>query len=603
MSRDDVPTDLLIAEGPSTEPVVDDEEPASFVASDERYRVLNRLGKGGMGEVMTVRDTMIGREVALKRIRKANPSDAVMQRFIREASIQGRLEHPAIVPVHDIGRDSTGLPFFTMKKLTGTTLAKILDGDRAKYPLQRLLRAFADVCLAIEFAHVRGIIHRDLKPENIVLGDFGEVYVLDWGVAKIVGEHDPDFTDVTGSGEHATGAGISIGTPGYMSPEQVRGEVEIDARADIYSLGCVLFEILADQMLHPTGKAGLASAVAGIDARASQRTPWRAVPPELDQLCVAATRTDRTERVATARELGDGVQRYLDGDRDLAMRRQLGREHLERARAAFALTGPEAEAGAGGIDAQRAIAMRESASALALDPQLAGAAELVGRLMLEPPRTTPVEVEVLVSDDDAATRQGNARAGVWGYVAFLAFTPFLWWIAPSGSPYVLAVTAMVLVNLGLCLWGASKRTYGREGLLAIGNAILLVIVSRMFTPFLIAPGLAAMSSMAILFTPTSSRLTTAIGMTVLSWCAVLGPLILERLGALSITTTVDEHGLLLRAAGTAGREGPSLAVGSCYVLLSIAFACTMAATMRARERAARRHLHLQAWQLRQLVPH
>jgi tRNA A-37 threonylcarbamoyl transferase component Bud32 len=592
MSRDDVPTDLL---GPATEPVVDD-EPDLFVVRDERYRVLNRLGKGGMGEVMTVRDTTIGREVALKRIRKADPSEAIMQRFIREASIQGRLEHPAIVPVHDLGRDSTGLPFFTMKKLAGTTLADILDGDRTGYPLQRLLRAFTDVCLAIEFAHVRGIIHRDLKPENIVLGDFGEVYVLDWGVAKIIGEHDPDFTDVTGSGEHATQAGISIGTPGYMLPEQVRGDVEVDARADIYSLGCVLFEILANQMLHPTGKPGLASAVHGIDARPSVRTPWRPVPPELDQLCVAATTTDRAARIATARELGDGVQRYLDGDRDLAMRRQLGREHLERARTAFAAT----EAGSA---EQRSIAVREAASALALDPQLAGAAELVGRLMLEPPSTTPIEVDVLIQDDDAATRQGNARVGVWGYVAFLAFTPLLWWIAPSGSPYVLAITLMVLVNLALCTWGAVKKTYGREGFLAIGNAILLVIVSRMFTPFLIAPGLAAMSAMAILFTPTSSRLTTAVSMTVLSWGAVLVPWVLERTGVLSITTTVDEHGILMRAAGTAGREGPTLGVAIFYVLASIAFACGMAAAMRTRERAARRHLHLQAWQLRQLVPH
>ncbi len=607
MSTDDVPTELIHAEPSATEPVVaedGDAESAAFVVSDERYRVVNRLGKGGMGEVMTVRDMAIGREVALKRIRRANPSDAVRQRFMREASIQGRLEHPAIVPVHDIGHDHLGVPFFTMKKLTGTTLAKILDGDRAAYPLQRLLRAFAEVCLALEFAHVRGIIHRDLKPENIVLGDFGEVYVLDWGVAKIVGEHDPDFTDVSGSGEHATQAGISIGTPGYMAPEQVRGDADIDARVDLYALGCILFEILSHEMLHPTGKAGLASALAGVDARPSLRAPWRAVPPELELLCVAATSRERADRLKTARELGDGVQRYLDGDRDLALRRQLGREHLDRARAAFATsTGPETATTAAAADEQRSVAMREAASALALDPQLAGAAELVGRLMLEPPRTTPVEVDALVDDDDATIRQGSALVGVWAYVAFLGFTPFLWWIAPSGSPYVLAITVMVLANMALCVWGASKRTYGREGLLAIGNAILLGIVSRAFTPFLIAPGLAAMSAMAILFSPTSSRFTTTIGMTLVSWCAVLVPWILERTGVLSITTTVDEHGILMRAAGTAGHEFPTLGVAIIYVLASIAAACGMASAMRRRERAARKHLHLQAWQLRQLVPH
>ena len=602
MVRDDQPTDLLVQpnepQEPATEPVVeaDPDEPVQFDVRDERYRVTSRLGKGGMGEVMAVRDTAIGREVALKRIRRANPSDQTVQRFLREASIQARLDHPAIVPVHDIGRDSQGVPFFTMKKLAGTTLSKILDGDRAAYPLQRLLRAFADVCLAIEFAHVRGIIHRDLKPENIVLGEYGEVYVIDWGVAKIVGEHDPDFTDVTGSGENATQVGAAIGTPGYMPPEQVRGEVDLDARADVYALGCVLFEILSAQMLHPSGKAGLASAIAGGDTRPSSRTPWREVPPELDKLCAAATAPDRDDRLPTARALGDGVVRYLDGDRDLALRRQLGREHLERARAAF-------EALSKGDEPQRTVAMRESASALALDPQLAGAAELVGRLMLEPPRETPPEVAELMRDDDATTLQGNARGGVISFLAFLAFMPALFWIAPSGSPYAIALTVMVVVNLGLCIWGASVKTHGKEGLLAIGNAVLLGIVSRMFTPFLIAPGLAAMSAMAILFTPTTSRLTSPLGVTLLAWAAVLVPWLAERVGLLSVTTTVDSSGILMRAAGTAGAEGPTLGVAIFYVLASIAAAAGMATAMRERTRAARRHLYVQAWQLRQVVPH
>nr|HEX4318359.1 serine/threonine-protein kinase [Kofleriaceae bacterium] len=601
MSRDDEPTDIIgpaAVREPATEPVVDDEpgDQLQFDVRDERYSVINRLGKGGMGEVMAVRDTAIGREVALKRIRRTNPSEQTIARFLREASIQARLDHPAIVPVHDIGRDSHGTPFFTMKKLSGTTLAKILDGDRAGYPLQSLLRAFADVCLAIEFAHVRGIIHRDLKPENIVLGEFGEVYVIDWGVAKIDGEHDPDFTDVTGSGENVTQAGAAIGTPGYMPPEQVRGDLDLDARADVYALGCMLFEILSGQMLHPSGKAGLASALAGGDTRPSSRTPWRQVPPELDKLCGAATAPDRDHRLATARALGDGVVHYLDGDRDLALRRQLGRDHLERARAAF-------DATAAGDDEQRTVAMREAASALALDPQLAGAAELVGRLMIEPPRTTPPEVEQMMSDDDATTRQGGARGGVISFLAFLAFMPAVWWIAPSGSPYLLALTAMVLVNLGLCLWGASKKTYGREGLLAIGNAVLLGIVSRMFTPFLIAPGLAAMSAMAILFTPTTSRLTSTVGVTLLAWAAVLVPWILERVGVLSVTTTVDASGILMRAAGTEGAEGPTLAVAIFYVLAMIGAGAGMATAMRERTRVARRALYVQTWQLRQLVPH
>src|SRR5205814_5742706 len=140
------------------------------------------LGRGGMGEVLGATDEMIGREVAIKRMLRKHASDRAMARFFREATIQGRLDHPAIVPVHEIGVDPDGRPFFVMKKLAGKSMAALIEDSTAR---NRLLRAFADVCLAIELAHTRGVVHRDLKPENILLGEFGEVYVIDWGVAKI----------------------------------------------------------------------------------------------------------------------------------------------------------------------------------------------------------------------------------------------------------------------------------------------------------------------------------------------------------------------------------------------------------------------------------
>ena len=564
--------------------------------STERYRVINRLGKGGMGEVMNVRDDHVGREVALKRIRKADPSDKLVARFLREATIQGRLEHPAIVPLYDLGRDAAGMPFFTMKKLTGQPLSKILTAGKPEFTVQRLLRAFAEVCLAVEYAHVRGIVHRDLKPDNIVLGDFGEVYVLDWGVAKVIGEPEGDFGDVhSGSSDdlesHATMPGTIIGTPGYMPPEQVRGDIDLDARADVYALGCILFEILTRTMLHPSGKAGLASATAGIDARASVRTPDRSIPPELDELCVKATHTSRDTRIQTARELGDRVQRFLDGDRDLATRKQLATTHLAKAQAAFA-----------GGDDHRATAMREAASAIALDPNLTGAAELLGRLMLEPPRTMPPEVEQAILSDDVTTMQSNAKVGVWVYVFFLGFLPLIWWIAPAGSPYVLVLSALVVVNLGVCLWGSQTNPLGKGGIIAITNALILVVVARMYTPFLIAPGMAAMSCMAIVFTPTRSRLASATGMVLSTGLAVLGTWLLERVGVLSQTTTVDSRGILMDAEALAGDETRTLIVAALYVACLIIAAAGMAYGMATRERAAKRHLHLQAWQLRQLVP-
>src|SRR5262245_7683072 len=152
-----------------------------------RYRLGPCIASGGMGEVFAAHDLQFGRDVAIKRIRTGRPSSTMIERFLREAMVQGRLEHPAIVPVHEIGSDADGLPYLVMKKITGKPLRRVLE-DGA--PLQRVLRAFADVCLAVEFAHVRGVVHRDLKPDNIMLGEYGEVYVLDWGVAKILGEDD-----------------------------------------------------------------------------------------------------------------------------------------------------------------------------------------------------------------------------------------------------------------------------------------------------------------------------------------------------------------------------------------------------------------------------
>ncbi len=563
----------------------------------ERYKVLSRLGKGGMGEVMAVRDDVVGREVALKRIRRTDPSDRLIARFLREATVQGRLEHPSIVPLYDIGRDASGLPFFTMKKLAGTTLAKVFGGDRRDFSLQRLLRAFVDVCLAIEFAHVRGVIHRDLKPDNIVLGEFGEVSVLDWGVAKVIGEPDGEFGDVhsgsqDGENPTATVPGTVVGTPGYMSPEQVRGDADIDGRADVYALGCLLFEILAGSMLHPTGKAGMASATAGIDARPTVRAPDRVIAPELDELCVLATTIDPDSRIQSARELGDRVQRYLDGDRDVAARQKLAAEHLARANAAFA---------AG--DDHRSLAMREAASALALDPKLAPAAELLGRLMLEPPRTTPPEVEKEILENDVVMMRENARAGIRYYVMFLAFMPFLWFIAPQGSPWVAALSAMTAINVLISWWGANTQPMGKEWVIAVSNTITLAVVAHMYTPFLIAPGLAAMSLMAIVFTPTRNMLTTATALCVMSVIAVLGPWTLELVGVLPSTMSVRKDGILLSAVALSG-EYPmaSLVAGALFVVALLLAAVGISSNMRERERAAKRALHLQAWQLRQLVP-
>ena len=258
-----------------------------------RYVVGPKLGEGGMGEVLLAIDPVLGREVAIKRMRER--SSASVERFVREACVQARLDHPAIVPVYELSEDAHGRPYLVMKRLSGKTLAELLDTPGV--PQARLLRAFVEVCHAIELAHARGIVHRDLKPSNVMLGDLGEVYVLDWGVALLGDDLDAPPPD-----------GTALGTPGYIAPEQIDEPARTGPAADIYSLGCILFEILAGVRLHPPGLAGLASAISG---RARTVPGDHNLPRALDALCTHATALEPRAR-PTAHELARGVERYLD---------------------------------------------------------------------------------------------------------------------------------------------------------------------------------------------------------------------------------------------------------------------------------------------------
>lgn len=229
---------------------------------------LDKVGAGGFGTVYRAIDKTLDREVAVKILHHANPD--VAARFETEAVITGNLQHQNIVPVHMAGCDAEGRRFFTMKILDGSTLAQVMErllkGDKAaeqEFPLPRLLQVFLSVCDAVSYAHSRGVIHRDLKPENIMLGAYGEVYVLDWGLAKIAdarpvpqGESRqptakmPEtpkparFQERLSRATHRTLDGMVLGTPGYIAPEQILGSEPVDGRGDVFSLGAVLFEIL-----------------------------------------------------------------------------------------------------------------------------------------------------------------------------------------------------------------------------------------------------------------------------------------------------------------------------------------------------------------------
>jgi serine/threonine protein kinase len=264
--------------------------------SATRYRIVERIASGGMGTVYLAEDSVLGRRVALKILDVPEASGELAARLLREAKILARLEHPGIVPVHDAGTVADGRVFYSMKLVEGQRLDRLVSRGES---LPDRLRLFQRICEAVAFAHARGMLHRDLKPENIMVGRFGEVLVMDWGIAKILREasgiEGATQTNEAGlahdTGDSAiTAHGAILGTPGYMAPEQARGEVgSLDERSDVYSLGAIL-----QYLLEPG-----ASPAAG--------------PQPLAAIARKAMASNPVDRYTSAAELGLDVARYLDG--------------------------------------------------------------------------------------------------------------------------------------------------------------------------------------------------------------------------------------------------------------------------------------------------
>ena len=306
----------------------------------KRYSVVREIARGGMGKVIEVEDNDLRRSVALKVLRKEmlDRKDLV-ERFLEEAQITGQLEHPNIVPVHEIGVDGRGNLYFTMKLVEGEELSGILKRLRKKdpsaqkaYPISRLVDIFIKVCEGVAFAHARGVIHRDLKPANIMVGRFGEVQIMDWGVAKIVGrkEDTADRSVVSDRQEDdaaRTMVGSILGTPSYMSPEQARGEVNgMGPEADIFSLGVILYELLA--LVTPwtaQTSAQVIDQVKNFDPDPPfKRAPERKIPPELDQLAMKCLFKQPHKRVASAQELIDDLHAWQSGGTLAAVEYSIG---------------------------------------------------------------------------------------------------------------------------------------------------------------------------------------------------------------------------------------------------------------------------------------
>jgi len=305
----------------------------------ERYTPVAGIGEGGMGRVALCHDHEMGRRVALKQLRPElahNPE--ARARFEHEARITGRLAHPSIVPVYELVKPPEGhSPFYTMRFVQGDTLTEATriyhNRRRANEPvaldLLRLLNAFVNVCQAVAYAHSQGVLHRDLKGSNVVLGAFGEVIVLDWGLAKLLGTPDEHTWGAEPTALHGhTLPGAVKGTPQYMAPEQAAGQVELlGPRTDVYGLGAILYEILAGvpPFSGSSADAVIAKVRAGNPERPSTHVPE--VAPELEVICLKALAREPIQRHESAAELADAVERFLADASDRS-RAQQARERF-----------------------------------------------------------------------------------------------------------------------------------------------------------------------------------------------------------------------------------------------------------------------------------
>jgi serine/threonine-protein kinase len=367
---------------PVTQPdVIELSDAEPIPAVDGRYRILREIGRGGMGVVFRGFDRELERELAVKVLREQHSADSwQVERFRREAWVVGQLQHPGIIPLYDLGESVDNRPYLVMKLIEGQTLANLLrrrvasNADRAG-----LLKIYDQVCQTIAYAHSRGVVHRDLKPSNIMVGEFGEVQVMDWGLARILPsskiaksrDESLEGTWTAGSSPDnsaasATIAGEVIGTPAYMPPEQANGLTDVDERSDVFGLGAILCEILIGRPPYLASKATEAL----IQARAADQTELRkrlqecGADKDLIALACDCLESEPLRRPANASEVVQRLHEQLDG----AERRQRNAE-VERAAAVARLNGERK---------RRRLAISLGAALLALIVIAAGGAVTIG---------------------------------------------------------------------------------------------------------------------------------------------------------------------------------------------------------------------------------
>jgi len=543
-----------------------DVDDVALAGEDERFDRIGVLGKGGMGEVRLYRDRRIARFVAYKVLKKTLENVPISRaRFLLEARVQGQLEHPAIVPVHDLGETEEGELYFSMKCVRGVTLRQALVRKDQEYSLRRLLSAFSSVCLAVDFAHSRGVVHRDLKPQNIMLGHFGEVYVLDWGIAKVMHDTDTPTADPIEIPDTAdTQAGSTMGTPKYMAPERKEGSAS--PCTDVYALGVILEDILAREA---------------------------DVAPELHSIQQRATAEDPSARYQTARALHDDLQRYLDGDRDLEARRKLAETHASRAEAALARAERDAAA--------RADAGHEIGRALGLDPSNLRAIRTLMRLLTEMPATLPPGAQAALDQHRRERRKRILAVTTIATTFLFAMVPMILAMGVIDwrlfAAFVAAVLAAIACQSAAARWPDSKSMFILSPICGLGAMGLLTTSLGLLG---VVP--AAMAISALAWRMQVSRAIHGIGILFISIIAVLAPFVLAELGVMSPMYEIRDGVLVLlpKMHGFPRTQTLITIIASTSGALSAAVIYGRLYTNELRR--AEERVHFQAWQLQQLVP-
>ncbi|MFO1011153.1 MAG: serine/threonine-protein kinase [Planctomycetota bacterium] len=335
---------------------------AARTPETERYEDHGEIARGGMGSIRRVQDHVLRRTLAMKVLLEreddddpdaASSAEILLARFLEEAQVTGQLDHPGVVPVHDMGVDEKGRVWFTMRLVKGRNFEEIIElvqkGEEG-WTRTRAVQSLHRVCEAMAFAHSKGVVHRDLKPANVMVGRFGETYVMDWGLARVadrpetvevrVTPHAEDSSTVlrardvdaasTSASPQLTMAGSIVGTPAYMAPEQARGAIEeVDERSDVYAVGSMLYHLLAGHRPYvpPGTKRNAIEVLRALQAGPPERIVARDVPPELVAICEKAMAREKRDRYADMLALGDDLQAYLEG--------RVVRAHKTGARAEF----------------------------------------------------------------------------------------------------------------------------------------------------------------------------------------------------------------------------------------------------------------------------